>query len=109
MKPAILFVLLAASTQAASWRTIRRATLAVACSASAADALTTQGHRYELNPLLRRADGRPAMGRIWSVKLATCGALAFSQERWQHDRVWSGVNIGTAGALGYVAFRNSRR
>lgn len=110
MKVLLFALALAASMQAANWRAIRRATLAVACGAMVADAVTTMGpSRIELNPLLRRPDGRPAMGRIWAVKAATCGGLAVMQERWPHDKAWATVNIGAASMTGWVAFQNTRR
>lgn len=108
----IALILLTATAHAANWAKIRRATLAIACSSMAADAYTTMGpRRIELNPLLRRSDGRPAMGRIWALKAGACGGLAVVQETWPwtNDRAWTAANVGTAAGLGWVAWRNTRR
>lgn len=108
----LALLLLTATAHAANWRVIRRATLAIACSGMVADAYTTMGpRRIELNPLLRRPDGRPAMGRIWALKAGACGGLAVVQESWpwKNDRAWTAANVGTAAGLGWVAGLNSRR
>ena len=108
----LALILLAATAPAANWRTIRRATLSIACSSMAADAYTTMGpRRIELTPWLRRPDGHPAMGRIWALKAGACGGLAVVQEAWpwRNDKAWTAANVGTAAGLGWVAWRNTRR
>lgn len=112
MRLVLALLLLTASAHAVNWSAIRRATLAFACSSMVADAQTTMGpNRIELNPLLRQANGRPAVGRIWALKAGACGGLAVVQEvwPWRNDRAWTAANVGTAAGLGWVAWRNSRR
>lgn len=91
---------------AINWKTFRRVTLALACSAMASDAVTTSRNRVEHNPLLREVDGSPNMPLIVGVKVATCGSLVIVQEKWKHEKVWTGFNIGTTITLGAVSWRN---
>lgn len=112
MRLVLALILLTATAHAANWRTIRRATLAIACSGMVADAYTTMGpRRIELTPWLRRPDGHPAMGRIWALKAGPCAGLAAAQEfwPWRHDKGWTAANVGMAGVLSWATWRNTRR
>ncbi len=91
---------------------LRRATLAAACMASAADAVTTwqgkQGGLREANAIFRGADGTPAMGRVISLKAAFCACSIWSQERSEHSTVYTVANVAQTGLFGYVASHNRK-
>lgn len=75
----------------------------------ASDAVTTSQNshrRIEFNSLLANEQGRPNMPLIIGVKLATCGTLIVTQEKWKHDKMWTGFNIGTITTLGVVSWQN---
>jgi hypothetical protein len=109
----ILILLVAPGTTSAArkFKWLRRATLAAACAASAADAVTTyQGKLagvHEDNPLLRAPNGTPAMGRVIVLKVALCGLSIWSQERGKHDKLYTIVNAGAAVGFGVIAKRNT--
>lgn len=91
-------------------RWLRRATLAAACAASAADAVSTwhtgRAGLTEANPLLRAVDGGPAMGRVISMKVGFCALTAWAEERKGHSNMTAIGNTAAAAAFGYVAWRN---
>ena len=106
MAKIVLLLFIPVLANAANWKTFRRVTLALACSAMAGDVITTSQNRIEHNTLLRKVDGSPNLPLIIGVKVATCGSLIIVQEKWKHDKVWIGFNIGTTATLGVVTWRN---
>ncbi len=82
-------------------------------AASLADGFSSQG-KYELNPLLRSADGRFSAGRAIAVKSAlTAGILGVQWLAARHNtaayRYSEYGNYAGAAALGSIAARNRSR
>ena len=111
-KRILILALLCALPALSAPKWVRRVTLAAACAASAADAVTTYQGKLdglrEGNPILRAHDGTPAMGRVISPKVGLCAYSAWAQERYEHSTTYTPINIGTAAMFGYVAWHNAQ-
>jgi hypothetical protein len=107
----VLLVAPCTAPAAQKFKWLRRATLAAACAASAADAVTTYQGKLagvqEDNPLLRAPNGTAAMGRVIGLKAALCGLSMWSQERGRHDTLYTIVNTGAAVGFGVITKHNT--
>lgn len=105
MKPMLLLLLLALSTQAAP----RHWMAASACVLSAADfgatAYAAQHGARELNPLLANGHGGPALWRIGLLKVGMCGATVWAAKRKDSSMM---LSIPQLAIFGIVTIRDIR-
>jgi hypothetical protein len=91
-------------------RWVRRATLAAACAASAADAATTYEGKLagmqENNPLFRASNGTPAMGRVISLKVGICVVQGWLQEHRNHNDSFIVGNVSQAALFFWATWHN---